>query len=55
MADLVKGLPGGSGSSAGHLVRKPTARIIRIQHNGRMTAATIVARRTLTAVAPIKD
>lgn len=29
---------------------RPTGRIVRIQHNSRTTAATIVARRTLTAV-----
>jgi len=33
------------------LVRKPTGQIIRIQQNGRMTAATIAARRKLAAVA----
>jgi hypothetical protein len=33
------------------LVRKPTGQIIRIEHNGRMTAATIAARSRLAAVA----
>jgi hypothetical protein len=33
------------------LVRKPTGQIIRIQQNGRMTAATIAARRKLAAAA----
>jgi hypothetical protein len=33
------------------LVRKPSEQIIRIQQNGRMTAATIAARRNLAAVA----
>ena len=33
------------------LVRKPSGQIIRIQQNGRMTAATTVARRRLAAVA----
>jgi hypothetical protein len=32
-------------------VRKPTGQIIRIQQNGRVTAATIEARRKLAAVA----
>jgi len=31
------------------LVRKPTGQIIRIQQNGRLTAATITARRRLAA------
>jgi hypothetical protein len=31
------------------LVRKPTGQIIRIQQNGRLTAATITARRKLAA------
>jgi hypothetical protein len=34
------------------LVRKPTGQIIRIQQNGRLTAATIAARRRLATVAP---
>ena len=33
------------------LVRKPTGQIIRIQPNGRMTAATVAARRRLAAAA----
>jgi hypothetical protein len=33
------------------LVRKPSGQIIRIQQNGRMTAATTAARRRLVAVA----
>jgi hypothetical protein len=33
------------------LVRKPTGQIIRIHQNGRVTAATIAARRRLAAVA----
>ena len=33
------------------LVRKPSGQIIRIQQNGRMTAATIADRRRLAAVA----
>ena len=33
------------------LVRKPSGQIIRIKQNGRMTAATTVARRRLAAVA----
>jgi len=32
-------------------VRKPSGQIIRIQQNGRMTAATIADRRRLAAVA----
>jgi hypothetical protein len=32
------------------LVRKPAGEIIRIQRNGRLTVATIAARRRLTAV-----
>ena len=32
------------------LVRKPTGQIIRIQQNGRVTAATVAARRRLAAV-----
>ena len=35
------------------LVRKPTRQIIRIQQNGRLTAATIVARRTLATASPV--
>ena len=31
------------------LVRKPTGQIIRIQQNGRVTAATMAARRMLVA------
>jgi hypothetical protein len=33
------------------LVRKPSGQIIRIQQNGRMTAATTAAKRSLAAVA----
>ena len=33
------------------LVRKPSGQIIRIQQNGRVTAATTAARRGLAAVA----
>jgi hypothetical protein len=33
------------------LARKPSGQIIRIQQNGRMTAATIAATRKLAAVA----
>jgi hypothetical protein len=33
------------------LVRKPSGQIIRIQQNGRMTAATNAAKRSLAAVA----
>ena len=33
------------------LVRKPSGQIIRIQQNGRMTAATAAARRRVAAVA----
>jgi hypothetical protein len=33
------------------LVRKPTGQIIRIQQNGRVTAATTAARHRLVAVA----
>jgi len=32
------------------LVRKPTGQIIRIQQNGRVTAATMAARRRLAAI-----
>jgi hypothetical protein len=32
------------------LVRKPTGQIIRIQQNGRVTAATMAARRQLAAI-----
>jgi hypothetical protein len=30
------------------LVRKPSGQVLRIQHNGRLVAATIAARRKLT-------
>jgi hypothetical protein len=33
------------------LVRKPSGQIVRIQQNGRMTAATTATRRGLAAVA----
>jgi hypothetical protein len=37
------------------LVRKPTGQILRIQQNGRLTAATIAARRRLATTAPLGD
>ena len=37
------------------LVRKSTGQIIRIQQNGRLTAATIAARRRLAAASSISD
>ena len=37
------------------LVRKPTGQIICIQQNGRLTAATIAARRRLAAASSISD
>jgi hypothetical protein len=37
------------------LVRKPTGQIIRILPNGRLTAATIAARRRLTAASHVND
>jgi hypothetical protein len=37
------------------LVRKPTGQIIRIQQDGRLTAATIAARPRLAAASPISD
>ncbi len=37
------------------LVRKPSGEIIRIHHNGRLTAATIAARRRLAVASSIRD
>jgi len=37
------------------LVRKPTGQILRIQQNGRLTAATIAARRRLATTSPLGD
>lgn len=38
------------------VVRKPTGQILRIQQNGRLTAATIAARRKLVATtSPLGD
>ena len=37
------------------LVRKPTGQIIRIQQNGRLTAATIAARRRLVTASSVND
>jgi hypothetical protein len=34
------------------LVHEPTGQIIRIQHNGRLTAATIAGRRRQATVRP---
>jgi hypothetical protein len=36
------------------LVRKPTGQVLRIQHNGRLTAATIMARAGSPPAAPIE-
>jgi hypothetical protein len=36
-------------------VRKPTGQILRIQQNGRLTAATIAARRRLATTSPLGD
>jgi hypothetical protein len=37
------------------LVRKPTGQIIRIQPNGRLTAATIAVRRRRFTPSPVSD
>ena len=37
------------------LVRKPTGQILRIQQNGRLTAATIAATRRLATTSPLGD
>ena len=37
------------------LVRKPTGEILCIQQNGRLTAATIAARRRLATTSPLGD
>jgi hypothetical protein len=37
------------------LVRKPTGQIIRIQQNGRLSAATIAARRRLANASTVSD
>lgn len=37
------------------LVRKPTGQIIRIQQNGRLSAATIGAARRLATASPVSD
>jgi hypothetical protein len=37
------------------LVRKPTGQIICIQQNGRLTAATVAARRRLATVSPVRE
>ncbi|MGO8905064.1 MAG: hypothetical protein ACLQMH_05495 [Solirubrobacteraceae bacterium] len=37
------------------LVRKPTGQIIRIQQNGRLTAATSAARHRLASASPVSD
>jgi len=34
------------------LVRKPSGQIIRIQQNGRLTAATVAAKRRLATASP---
>jgi len=37
------------------VVRKPTGQILCIQQNGRLTAATIAARRRLATTSPLGD